>query len=790
MKFLTSINGITRRFDSLARQLLLFVVFILPLVVFPNGWFSLPSIKMGVLAIGISVSLLLWTIARFKEHEVTLPKTKMCGALVLLFAGYFLSAILSGHIITSLVGFGYEIGTVLAIAVFIGALSAGSVLVRSVADFMKLQRTMLVSFFIVAVFQLARIFIGGDAFLPSLFSSDATASLMGSWSDLAVLAGFSSLTALTALALFSSKRVKIGMYALLLVSVALLALVNISTVWATLALMSFLLLIYIFSDASYDKETGKFEAHIPWVRMIPGIALFVLSIVFMVSGASIGAWTTKTFSVSSVDVRPSWAGTVNVGSAVYKNDLLFGVGPNAFSDAWAAHKPAGINQTTFWNINFNSGVGFIPTAFIEGGLVVGLLWVLFLFTFIYLGVKMFSRRIVQPSMMYITLSGYIGALYLWILMLVYVPQTVVLAYLFILTGATLAAAKMAGVIGVYDVRSESSYASGLGLTGALVAVFVISGAVLVTTLERVNDDALLARAVHAAQSGNYTKARTLITSSEKLIRDTRMAQLRVNIGEAEVSSILKEDKGKDKKAVAEQQKRFRAAISKTISAARNVVAEKPNDFNAWIQLGDVYAQLIPIKVSGAKDSAVQAYTTAATINVSNPIPYMRLAGLSLQEKDYKKAKEYAAAALKLKNNYTDAYYLLSQVAIAEKKTDEAIKATESAVVLRPNNAGLLFQLGILQFSTQAYDKAVTVLERAVAINPNYSNALYFLGLAYDKTGKAKEALAVFKRVSKLNPDNKDIKAIVVALESGKSAYSVLKTKNPVTYSKTLPVKSK
>ena len=60
--------------------------------------------------------------------------------------------------------------------------------------------------------------------------------------------------------LFSAKKIlRGGLYLVLIIALFLLALVNLSAVWATLALATFLLAVYIFSDASYDRDSGKFK---------------------------------------------------------------------------------------------------------------------------------------------------------------------------------------------------------------------------------------------------------------------------------------------------------------------------------------------------------------------------------------------------------------------------------------------------------------------------------------------------------------------------------------------------
>lgn len=786
MKLLPSLRVVRepKQLDTLARRLLLAVVFLLPLAVVPATWMSLPAIKMTILAIGVLGALLAWAVARFKEHTVTLPDTHIIWGGLLLVLGYFISALLAHNVMDSLVGYGFERDTVFAMVVLVAALATTALTTKTVTDFMRIQRALLVSFGLLGLFQIARVVIGANVVLPSIFSSDPTASLIGSWNDLAVLSGIVTLTSLTGLALFSARRMRIGMYAVLAIAVVLLSLVNLASVWAMLALTTFFLMVYIFSDASYDRETDKFTPRFPWARMVPSIGVVIVSALFLVSGNAIGAVINNTFNIAFTDVRPSWEGTMGVGAAVYKENLLFGNGPSSFSDAWTAHRSPAINETTFWNADFSSGIGLIPTAFVNGGIVVGILWIVFFAALVYLGFKILIRRLVHPSLMYITVSSYVAVVFVWALSIVYVPQLTVLAYMFILTGAAVAAAVSAGVITTREFNAERNYATGLTLTGALMLTLLVTVGALGLFVERTYATNSLMRAAAIARDGDFEKASRYAVRARMFINDGRSQQLLTSIGIARLSEVLSTENDD----VEAQRAQFQAALSDTITAAQAVVAYDVTNFRAWVQLGDVYGELVPLKIEGAYESALQAYREARARNATSPLPAIRIAQLELRQENYEGARSAANEALKLKSNYTDAYYLLSQVAIAEDKADEAIASTEAAVLLRPDNAGLLFQLGVLQYSAGEYAKVVPVLERAVTINPNYSNALYFLGLAYDQTDNAAGALAAFKRIASLNPDNEDIAAIVVALESGQSALSVLQQGTPeVTSTSELPV---
>ncbi|MBL4644248.1 MAG: hypothetical protein JKX80_00085 [Candidatus Pacebacteria bacterium] len=776
MEISETTNKLSERLDSIARIILFIVVFLLPLAVLPATWLPLPMVKMAILSFGVLSSLILWSIARLNEHKVEFPSTNVLWTALLLVVGYFLTSILSSNIIQSLVGFGFERDTVLSMFTFVGFLVVVALTTSKVAHVIRLQQAALAAFLILGIFQIARIILGADLVFPSLFSSDPTATLLGSWNDLAVFSGLALMMSLSGLALFSSRRlIRGGLYTILAVALFLLAVVNLTVVWAVLALITFILAIYIFSDASYDRDSGKFRPRVPFRRLLPSIFILIVSIVFLVAGTSIGQRISQTFDIAYIDVRPSWEGTVIVGTGVFQENALFGVGPNSFSRGWIAHKPLVVNETNFWNTDFNFGVGLIPTAFITGGLVLGVLWLLFLASFIQLGFRMFAKRIAQPAHMYIAVSSFVGAGYLLALSIVYVPQTVMLAYTFALIGIAIASAQIVGVIRTRSVQAQQSYSSGIVLTGVVLLIAVASFGALAINSERIVAGSLLSRAIVAANSNDLPRAEYIASRISLIGEDVRGLQLQTRIGLVRLSETLNEES----KDIDIQRERFQQELSKTISAAQGTVAADNGNYQSWLTLADVYASLVPLGIEGAYESAVQAYGEAASRNEKNPAIPIRLARLALSQDDLEDAQVYAQSALGLKSNYTDAYYLLSQISIREGNVLKAIESTEAAVLLQPGNAGLLFQLGILHYSVGAYDKVVPVLERAIAINLQYSNALYFLGLAYDKVDNSQGALAAFERIAALNPENTEVQSIIAAITEGGSAFDALGDNAPV-----------
>ena len=134
------------------------------------------------------------------------------------------------------------------------------------------------------------------------------------------------------------------------------------------------------------------------------------------------------------------------------------------------------------------------------------------------------------------------------------------------------------------------------------------------------------------------------------------------------------------------------------------------------------------------------------------------------------ATDKIAQALRLKSDYTEAIFLLSQIEIGEGKVDDAISSVEAATFLTPQDPLAFFQLGVLRYSNGDYAQAITAFERAILLDNQYSNARYFLGLAYYKKGRLDDAIDQFTEVLRLNPDNTEVKAVIANIKAGKSPF--------------------
>ena len=160
-----------------------------------------------------------------------------------------------------------------------------------------------------------------------------------------------------------------------------LVLINYLAVWLMLAFCSLALIVFLI------RRSG-------WVEMISLPALILtISIVFVIFSAQT-SWLSKgvnyvqqSLRVNIFEVRPNWSSTWAVTRMAIKADPLTGVGPTLFWRAWDLYKPKGVNDSPYWNTDFNYGIGFIPSMVTTGGLLGLLGWLAFLLATIFVVAK-------------------------------------------------------------------------------------------------------------------------------------------------------------------------------------------------------------------------------------------------------------------------------------------------------------------------------------------------------------------------------------------------------------------
>jgi cytochrome c-type biogenesis protein CcmH/NrfG len=302
-----------------------------------------------------------------------------------------------------------------------------------------------------------------------------------------------------------------------------------------------------------------------------------------------------------------------------------------------------------------------------------------------------------------------------------------------------------------------------GLTLLLLASIVGAYAVIERYVAQVD----LARAATALNAGNLDEADTLAASSLSFATSATAYQAQAQIAQTRLQQIA----ASTTLSSADAQQQFQTALSAGINAALTATQVAPNDYQNWMMLGNLYATVVPLNVSGAYDNAKTAYEKAETLNPTSPVIPYSLAQLAISNKDVTDAETYLKQAITLKQDYTDAIFLLSQVEVQSGDLKDALTAAEAAAYFTPTDPNVLFQLGLLRAASGDTAGAIQALMAAVSANAQFANARYFLAAAYEKNGDSTDALAQLQAIAALSSANATaVNPAITSLQAGKDPF--------------------
>ncbi len=779
--------------EFIAFCVLLATIVLAPLSFWPSPYISLDLVKTFIISIGTIVTAILFGFTAIKNKSIKLPPKSLVVTSLLIVLSILISSFASIHAGKSFFGQGFEVGTGSFIAIlFLAGLAVFTAVTNRLNRAVVIYVGMAAVFVVLYVLQFLRL-IFGPGFMSFSILNSLTASFIGGWYNFASLSIVAVILSFLAIFLLPlSRRTRIACWVLMVLSAISAILINDRRAWL-MATLVFLGLTIRLTLAKARPEGGMFSSLSKRIVWIPAV-LFLVSAAFFYKGSAIAGPAINGLKLGYSEMNLPWQLTLDVTASSIKNYPLFGVGPNHFSQAYLAYKPAGINQSDAWGTEFSSGFGFLPTLVSGQGLVGTILWILFFVFFGLAGAKALKNLPADPTKRFIVISSYASAVFLWLMTIVSVPSHTILFYAFVLSGIFAASAMVTGAL------PERSYAPAPGSRMHKFLPSIISLLILVSVVWGL---VYLKNSIALSYFGGGIKQLTVVGNPDLADADFAKA-LRFGSSdifwqaraEAEIAAARKlaatvtsATSASSSQAVLTQ---MADLINKAAAYAGNAVKYDPTNYYNYISQARVYEAASEIKMANGFENAVQAYTTAIRLNPGNPSIYLSLASLQAKQSKLDDGVKTLGAALQVKNNYLDAVFLLSQIYATKGDLPNAIIAAQVATQLNPTNSLLLFQLGILQYSSKNYQAAVDALSQAVKIQTDYANAKYFLGLAYARLNKTDEAISQFEDLAKTNPDNQEVALILANLKAGKSIFA--DAQPPVTTAPekraSLPIKEK
>lgn len=742
----------------------------------PSANIPFATTKTFLLAGGALVTLALYILARLGRGNVILPPFALIGALWLPVIAYALSAVFSGALFTNaLWGSALEPDTLgfMLVVTCLGTLTA--LMLRRPEHYRSFLHTGAWVFAGVVALQALIVIIG--QFASNIVSP--AFSTIGSFEDLALFLGLGIVGILITLReLDLSQQMRRICIAVLVVALVLLVIANSSITWILVALVS----LGFFVEAIMRRKSNSTDADLDGAviinespletddgsrSLIVPLSVLAISLFFLIGG-TLGGALADALQVNVLNVRPSWQSTFSVAQQVYTDASVFGSGPGTFGIEWLKHRDASLNSTVFWNLDFSSGIGFVPTSFVTTGGIGILAWIAFLALFIVFGLRMLILRAPQDAFVrYVATFSFIASIYLFVMAIFGLPNTIILALAFVFTGLFISTTRFAVQGKQWGIVFSRSPRLGFLVVFSLTIILLASVGTAYSLVGRYIAAIELTKSNVAFSAGNLDEAYKAAQNSIFFAPSAAAYQIEAGIASVQLDRIV----ASTTMSTSAAQQAFQTALSRGINAALTATRLTPSDYRNWLMLGNLYSKAVPLSVSGAYDSAKAAYEKAQTQNPTSPQIQYIIAQLNIANRNIKAAKENLKAAITLKQNYTEAIFLLSQLEVQDGNVKGALAAALAADYFTPNNPSILFHIGILSAAESDFTGAVNALSGAVAANPQFANARYFLSAVYAKLGDIKNALIQMQAVAALSSTNAEaVASHLSALKAGKDPF--------------------
>lgn len=743
---------------KIAQYIVVALAFLTPIAFAPGlpatlGFSKVLLALAGSLLIAVLLSL---ASLRFKQLKTVMPLPLLIFWLFVVAA--FVSAFLSGDVQDAIRGSFLEPQTAGFIAILGLVMTVPLVLQRSKIMSLYTLIAFAVGMGLLFAYNLIR-FIFGPILAFNSFGQ-VTSSPIGGLNDLAVLASVALVVGLiTVLQLPLKNWMRWAVLGLVFSGLLVLMVANFFNLWIIVGFFALLFLIYILSrDTLFGSDETESESVSP-ALIVMTLLVCVVSVFFVVAGDYAGAKVSAVSGVSYLEVRPSMSASLDMIKSVYQEDILLGSGPNRFSDMWRMHKDRSINETTFWNVDFNAGFGLVPTLFATLGLLGGVILFAFHLSYLYLGYRaLLKSENTDSYWYYFGTVSFAAAIMLWAITYIYVPGAGILLLAALFTGLSFVAYQALVPRATITLQLANNRSRGLFLMGIAVAL-VVAAVMLMFTVGK----------QYSAQAG-FTKAGVTATSIEEfesgvqeayvLYPDERFLNTLNQLKISQLRELLAVTEPTE-----EDQARFASLAQQAIALAGESIARDGSAPDAYIALSDIYNILDRAGLEGARERTLESLAAAEARDPLDPSYNFGRAFVAAQNADYEAAKQYITAATSLKSNYTEALFLLAQIAIQEGDVESAIATTRQVVTFEPNNPTRYYQLGILYAANEQLNEAVAAYQAALTIDPSYANARYMLGLAYTAQGNSGAALGEFRTVLENNQENQELRAIISELES-------------------------
>lgn len=454
-------------------------------------------------------------------------------------------------------------------------------------------------------------------------------------------------------------------------------------------------------------------------------------------------------SIASADsVRPNFASSFSVGKNVMLHNGVFGIGAGDYARAWQLYRPESVIASQYFGYEFNQGFSTVTTLFTTIGLLGVLGFLMLVFTALY-STFMSYRQSREGHDHFITGFLAVTLLYLTVVSWILPLSFAMLVVWMVVAGLGLAKARLneyhpskrlaflmvpLAIVFLFNIGVLAQKARAFALFGKAQKIMSTTG-----PTDEVGVFLAKASAIYPYDGFNRAQVEYVIASERALLANST----------------------EDKSSL---QTKYLEKAQTAVNAGLAAVKINGNNYQNYVSLGRAYELAIPFEKQGGFDRAKAAYQEAVKLYPNNPYLYVMIARLEASAGTKEGVRTQLTEALKKKQNFADALYLMSQLEASEQKIDEALTYAIEAMKNAPEDPLVYIQAGLLYYGKKDYQNAVTALNTALQKDPNNANVAFFLALALRDGGRPDLAKTIADELFKRNPDNADIKALLASLD--------------------------
>ncbi len=634
--------------DQIVYGVLLVFLFIIPLLVIPYPYTSANFVKIGFLALAVTIAVTLWFFKVLKSGAIEGHSRWFILALGSIPLAVLLSTFFGLDTSNGFFGLGSSMLTFYFIIL-------GALLVYVVATTFTSKNRMFFAYVallaaaaILCLFHGIRIFAGFETLSFGIFGA-GSANTIGTWNDMGIFVASIVLLACATLEYLPLGRVwKAILWAILVIGLVLLAGTNFYVILFSsnsglylsvfVGLCALAICAHVFARGRQSAGASK--------RIFP-VASSVVVIVAAI--LTMGATDITQFMHNQAkitqqevfDVRMTQATTFGLLAETYKAGFLqtiFGSGPARLETAWTMYKPLEVNNTAFWDVEATYASGYLPTFFITAGLlgVIAILYV-FIYTAI-IAYRYFKIKTKDDYDYYFGLTSFGVASLIWISAFFYVPSVTIIILGCFMLGLFYAGAIREGVIGSVSRTLPTMGGKGMAIAATSMVLIILVIASLYGWSQRLfaSIDATKGVVIYGNKTRVLEAKQFLVKAITRYPADVYLRAL-ATINLEEVAAALN-GKGLSEANLTDP---LKINLNQAITLGEQAVFFNPYSYQNHLTLGNTYEIIAPMLGADYAVASRDQYLAAKQLNPKNPVPNGNLARI------YYKATEYAAAEAEL-----------------------------------------------------------------------------------------------------------------------------------------------